>query len=180
MQHKYPHYGWLIHDVDAKNEIYALSGHLSIQHLIHHLPNTLPVGGLGFSSTVSPPDRTPLKTDGATFPMRSTTDKNRFVFLYLSMHYIKTGLLSLTKSIKDQLWRKLSFIARTSTCGAGLLTAVKQGVSREARFSRYIFSVDIFHYFHVDGWHVFCCRMQSSERTNGEPSYIAKWSETPI
>lgn len=79
MQHQCPHYSWFIHDVNAKNELFALSGHLSIQHLIDHLPNTLPDGGLGFSSTVSPPDRTPLKTDGATFPMRSTTHTNRFV-----------------------------------------------------------------------------------------------------
>lgn len=75
MQHQYPHYSWLIHDMGAKTVFYALSEHLSI----HHLPNTLPDGGLGFSSTVSPPDRTPLNTDGATFPMRSTTHTNRLV-----------------------------------------------------------------------------------------------------
>lgn len=61
--------------MDAKSVLCVLTN-ISNPEFIHafctHLPNTLPDGGLGFSSTVSLPDRTPLKTDGATFPMRST------------------------------------------------------------------------------------------------------------
>ncbi len=76
MRHNYPNYSWLSQDVDSKEVLCVLTDvHInpeSICPFCTHLPNTLPDGGLGFSSTVSPPDRTPLKTEGATFPMRST------------------------------------------------------------------------------------------------------------
>jgi len=52
---------------------------------LNHLPNTLPDGGLGFPSAVSPPERTPLKTDGAAFPMRSTHNTNTHSFTYIQV-----------------------------------------------------------------------------------------------
>lgn len=53
-------------------------------HLSSYFPKTLPEGGLGFSIAVSAPDRTPLNTDGATFPMRSHSTMTSYVLLLTS------------------------------------------------------------------------------------------------